>query len=333
MINSNLKNILLFVFIFISFNVLSQKPVNPNASPEARQLLNYLYEINGKETLTGMHNVLGRMSVNTDSVYQITGKYPAIWGGDFGFADSTHDIDNIKYRPLLVEEIKKQHERGSIIVLTYHQANPLIGEPCQFEGGIISKMTDEQWEELLKPGTELHGKWLKQMDLLASHLKQLETLKIPVIFRPYHEMNGSWFWWGGRKGQDGFIALWNQLFTYYTKHHQLTNLLWAWNPDKPWEGVEDFFPGYETVDLLGCDIYPMKDKEEVYPQEWYDRMYKLADGRPLALTEHSKLPSKTELVNQPWVWFMSWGEMLFNSNSVHEIRAAYEQCISAGEQK
>ena len=144
-----------------------RRPINSHATPEARQLLKYLYHIQGKKTLSGMHNVLGRMSVNTDRVQQLTGKYPAIWGGDFGFADSTHDIDNIRYRPLLVPEIKRQHARGAIIVLCYHQANPAIGEPCDFKGGIISQLTDAQWQELLTPGTPLYQKWAAQMDLLA----------------------------------------------------------------------------------------------------------------------------------------------------------------------
>lgn len=106
-----------------------------------------------------MHNVLGRMSGPSDRVQRLTVHYPAIWSGDFGFAESTHDIDNIKYRPLLVPEFKRQHARGVIIVLSYHQANPAIGEPCPFEGGIISKLTDAQWQELLTPGTVLYQKW------------------------------------------------------------------------------------------------------------------------------------------------------------------------------
>lgn len=299
------------------------KMANPDASPEARQLLTFLYSISGKKTLSGMHNVIGRMSVNTDKVYEITGQLPAIWGGDFGFADSTHDIDNIKYRPLLVPEIKKQYNRGAIIVLSYHQANPAIGEPSPFEGGIISKLTDDQWKELLTPGTPLYEKWRAQMDLLAGHLTQLKDAHIPIIFRPYHEMNGNWFWWGGRKGDDGYIALWKQLFNYYTQHHHLNNIIWAWTPDKPWAGVEAFYPGDEFVDVLGCDIYPMKDKQEVYPQEWYDRMKKLAGDKPLALTENSVLPDPKLLKKQPWVWFMSWGEMLFQNNTEAEIKRFY----------
>ena len=299
------------------------EPINPQASSEARKLLKYLYQIQGYKTLSGMHNVLGRMSVSTDRVRALTGEYPAIWGGDFGFADSTHDIDNIKYRPLLVAEIKKQHQRGAIIVLSYHQANPAIGEPCPFEGGIISKLTDDQWRELLTPGAPLHQKWQAQMDLLASYLLQLQAAHIPVIFRPYHEMNGSWFWWGGRPGPTGAVALWNQLYAYYTEHYHLNNLLWAWTPDKPTPGVEAFFPGTAKVDLLGCDIYPRKDSAVVYPQRWFATMQRLAAGKPLGLSEQSALPTPELLRQQPFVWFMSWGEMLFNANSPAEINRVY----------
>lgn len=305
------------------------RPIDPNATPEARQLLSYLYRIQGKKTLSGMHNVLGRMSGTTDRVRRLTGRYPAIWGGDFGFADSTHDIDNIKYRPLLVPEIKRQHQRGAIIVLSYHQANPAIGEPCAFEGGIISELTDAQWRELLTPGTGLHGKWLAQMDLLAGHLRQLQAARIPVIFRPYHEMNGSWFWWGGRPGAAGYLALWQQLYTYYTGHHGLHNLLWAWTPDKPNPGVEAYFPGLDKVDLLGCDIYPAKGSPRdsaaaAYPQRWYETMRRLAAGKPLGLSEHSALVPPALLEKQPYVWFMSWGEMLFNANTEADIKRTYQ---------
>ena len=299
------------------------RPINPKATPEARRLLKYLYRIQGKKTLSGMHNVLGRMSTCTDQVQQLTGKYPAIWGGDFGFADSTHDIDNIKYRPLLVPEIIRQHQRGAIIVLSYHQANPAIGEPCAFEGGIISKLSDVQWQELLTPGRPLYQQWAAQMDLLAGCLTQLQAARVPVIFRPYHEMNGNWFWWGGRPGAGGYRALWQQLYTYYTAHHHLNNLLWAWTPDKPAAGVEAYFPGSDQVDLLGTDIYPRQDSA-TYPQRWYDTLHRLAAGKPLGLSEHSQLVPTELLEQQPYVWFMSWGGMLFNANTPAEIWRNYD---------
>jgi mannan endo-1,4-beta-mannosidase len=320
-----MRLVLKYIFCFgllasIAFTVRAQQvlSVNKNASKEAKDLLNYLYQIKGKKTLYGMHNIIGGMSEMTDSIYTTTGKYPAIWGGDFGFADSTHDIDNIKYRPLLVPEIKKQYAKGAIIVMSYHQANPFLGEPTPFKGGIISKLTDEQWKELITPGTPLYQKWAAQMDLIAVYFKELQDAHIPVIFRPYHEMNGNWFWWGHRKGDDGFKALWHQLYDYYTNHHHLNNILWAWTPDKPTEDVGDYYPNDDSVDILGCDIYPNK-MSATYPKKWYDKMLALADGKPIALTENSVLPTEKELKKQPWVWMMSWGRMVFNNNTSQEI--------------
>ena len=176
-------------------DIVKIKPANPDESSEAVQLLKFLYSISGKKTLSGIHNYLRKMSESTDSAFAETGKYPAIWGGDFGFADSTHDTDNIKYRASLVDEIKKQYARGEIIIMTYHEANPVMGEPCPFRGGVESKLSDQQWKDLITPGTALYNAWQKQMDLFASYLLQLRDAHIPILFRPYHEMNGNWFWW------------------------------------------------------------------------------------------------------------------------------------------
>jgi mannan endo-1,4-beta-mannosidase len=304
-------------------DTLLMEPVNPEESVEARNLLKFLYSISGKKTLTGMHNYLGKMSESTDKAFEITGKYPAIWGGDFGFADSSHDIDNINYRSLLVNEIKKQYARGSIIVMTYHEANPAIGEPCPFEGGVQSKLTDAQWKDLITPGTVLNLAWHKQMDLFATYLVQLRDAHIPVLLRPYHEMNGNWFWWGNKPGDSGYVALWKQLFNCYTIEKKLNNIIWVWTPDRPWPGVEKFYPGKEYVDILGTDIYPLKDTNVVFRQEWYDRMKKLADGKPLALSENSINPTEDMLKTQSWLWFMSWTSWGLETNSVEDIRKLY----------
>lgn len=298
--------------------------VNPNASREAKELLRYFYDIKGEAILAGQHHVIGKMSEVNDRLYALTGKLPVLWGSDFGFADSTHDIDNIAYRPLLVPEIQRQHAGGAIITLTYHQANPVAGEPCQFKGGVISELSDEQWEELTTEGTPLYEDWRKQMDLLADHLKKLEDLKIPVLFRPYHEMNGSWFWWGGRPGEEGFISLWKQLFHYYTDVHGLNNLIWVWSPDNPKHGFKPYYPGDDYVDMVACDIYPKKDTNVVYTDEIYQQLSELAGTKPMGIGECSILPDSATLEQQPgWCWFLAWGGMVFR-NENQEILELYQ---------
>ncbi len=310
--------------------------VNPNATPEAKRLLEFIYEIQGKHVITGQHNYLGKMSVFTDSIYEITGKYPGIWGGDYGFADSTHDIDNIKYRPLLVPEIVKQHERGSIITLTYHQADPFVGEPCQFVGGVQTKLTPEQWTEIITDGTPANTTWKEYVDRLAEELKQLQEKKIPVLFRPYHEMNGSWFWWGKKEGQNGFAAMWKMLYNRYTNHHQLNNLVWVWSPDKPWHGLKEYYPGDEFVDIVSLDIYPEKDTNVVFRQEWYEEIKEIAGKRPFAIGECSTMPTLKEYETQSgYTWFMLWSDLGYKNNTQEQLIEIFnsEKCLTADEVK
>jgi mannan endo-1,4-beta-mannosidase len=299
----------------------SQLPVNPNATQEAKDLLAFLYSTYGKTTLTGQHDQMYHMSIGSDKIERMTGRHPLVWGCEWGFSDERHDVDNIKYRPKLMDEVRRHHQAGRIIVMTYHQASPTVGEPCGFESGVQAKLTEREWDDILTPGTNLHAIWEAHVDRLAEAFKKLQDEQIPFIFRPYHEMNGDWFWWGG--DSERFKKLWAITYDRFTNTHRLNNLLWAWNPDKPWEGVDEFFPGHETVDLFGTDIYPAKDREETYPQEWYDRMKALAGDKPLALSEMSELPTPESLEKQPWAWFMSWDGLVFQANSDEKIKLIF----------
>ncbi|MDA3893107.1 MAG: glycosyl hydrolase [Salinivirgaceae bacterium] len=310
--------------------------VNSSATPEAKRLLEFIYEIQGKYVITGQHNYLGKMSVYTDSIFEITGKYPGIWGGDYGFADSTHDIDNIKYRPLMVPEIVKQHERGSIITLTYHQADPFVGEPCQFVGGVQSKLSPEQWTEIITDGTEANTTWKEYVDRLAEELKELQALNIPVLFRPYHEMNGKWFWWGGKEGENGFAAMWKMLYHRYTDHHKLNNLIWVWSPDKPWHGLKEYYPGDDFVDIVSLDIYPEQDTNVVFRQEWYEEIKVIAGKRPFAVGECSTMPTLKEYELQSgYAWFMLWSDLGYKFNTEDQLIEVFnsEKCLTADEVK
>jgi mannan endo-1,4-beta-mannosidase len=306
----------------MSLIVRPQPPVTPGTTPEATRLLEYLYEKYGKFTLSGQHNQLHRMSDSSEAVQQVTGKYPAVWGGEWGFSDERHNVDNIAFRPALMEEIYAQHAAGRIVVITYHQANPRVGEPCDFEEGVLGNLTDAEWNDLFTEGTRFRQTWETHVDRLAKALLTLQAKNIPIIFRPYHEMNGGWFWWGG--DAERFKQLWTLIYDRYVNHHGLRNLLWAWNPDKPHPGVEDFFPGHETVDLLGTDIYPNADRADTYPQEWYDRMIALTNGKPLALSENSVVPSPADLDRQPWSYWMGWDNLTQTANTNDMLIAAFE---------
>jgi len=298
-------------------------PVNPHATPEARALLRYLYSMSGKYTLTGQHNYPNVGSTWTDRALDLTGKYPAIFGEDFGFQTGA-DKDSVLGRPAMVEEAIRQYRNGAIVALTWHAVRPTEDEPVTFRDSVQGHLTDFEWHELLTPGSDLYKRWCAQVDVIAGYLKQLQAARVPVLWRPYHEVNGGWFWWGGRKGPDGSAALYRQLFDRLVNHHHLNNLVWVWNANAPGAGgngpgpYTDYFPGLKYADVLSVDIYGE------FQQGYYDDLLTLAEGKPIALGEVGAVPPPAVLAKQPkYAWFMCWSEIVDTGNDLEALRATY----------
>jgi mannan endo-1,4-beta-mannosidase len=97
------------------------RPVTPNASPEAVELLNFIYRISGKETLSGQHNFPSDKDKNTLDAARAWGKTPAIFGKDWGFARAG-DKDSAFVRNDIVEQLKEQYQKGSLVVMCWHEA-------------------------------------------------------------------------------------------------------------------------------------------------------------------------------------------------------------------
>jgi len=301
----------------------ANKPVNPNASPEAKALLKYLYKSSGKKILSGQHNAPLNGSNRLAGLHKQTGEYPAIFGQDFGFSEPG-SWDGINFRQNIVNEAIRRHEQGFINTIMWHAVVPTQDEPGEFKESIQASLTDEQWLELTTSGTPLNERWKSQVDVVAWHLKQLRDAGVPVLWRPYHEMNGFWFWWGSRQGAEGYEKLWRMLYDRLVNFHQLNNLLWVWNANEVKERVPDyklFYPGHDVVDILATDVYTKR-----YDEDNYEQLMALAEGRPIALGEVGGLPTIEALENQPeWVWFMSWRDPdNFFWNDGDSLRALFQ---------
>lgn len=295
-------------------------PVNPHATPEARALLGYIDSISGHSTLSGQHNYPNAGSRWSDRAYDLTGKYPALFGEDFGFSGGD-DKDSVEVRPATVAEVKRQYERGAVITLTWHAVRPTDDEPVTFHDSVQGHLTDFEWHELLTPGTDLNKRWCAQADVIAGYLEQLQAAHVPVLFRAYHEMNGNWFWWGGRPGQDGSAALYRQIYDRFVNVHHLNNLVWVWNVNAPSGNagsIADYYPGPQYVDLLTIDIYGE------FKPEYYTNMLALAAGKPIALGEVGAAPTAEILASQPrWTYFMVWSDLVDALNTPASLNAIY----------
>ena len=354
--------VLCVIAFFSSCAKESGRSVNPDASPEARKLLNFLYEIQGEYILSGQHNFISTGSKYTDLIKEKTGKYPVVWGSDFSFCyegdepirfqhcgplnlADPGDIASFEVLPSLdveftgltphearqglVDTIIARHGEGFIITLMWHACPPGFGDCC--DGDKIWAMEDrptpQQWDELTTEGTVLNNAWKVQADTVAFYLKRLRDAGVPVLWRPYHEMNGVWFWWCNHKGENGFKKLWIMMYDYYVNHHQLNNLIWVWNPNAPRDvpgdeahAYEEFWPGLEYVDVLAADLY-----REDWKQSHYDDLVQLAGGKPIAIGEVTPPPNIDVLrLQTDWTWFMHWGNLVLWGNGVDRFNALFE---------
>jgi mannan endo-1,4-beta-mannosidase len=265
--------------------------------------------VSGKGILTGQHNFPNERTLDTDRIFDVTGKYPAIWGSDFGFTDG-EDKDAITHRDLMIAEARKQAAAGSIVYLCWHMLRPTEDEPgkpgSSWSGSVQARLSDDQWQELIASDSPLHQRWEKYIDTAAAYLKQLQEAHIAVLWRPMHENNGTFFWWGGHPGPYGTAMLYREVYNRMVNVHHLNNLVWVWNQNGPAPGGEfyNFFPGKNYCDVVSYDNYRTLD------DRYYYEIQTIADGKPIALGEVGAIPSPEILKSQPkWTFFMTWAGM------------------------
>ena len=195
--------------------------------------------------------------LDRSDVKDVTGYYPLVMGFDLG--DIEHGADkNLDGVPFgLIRKAALQHiERGGIVTLSWHPDNILTG-------GDAWDVSSDQVVKSVLPGGEKHTEFMEWLRRGADFVESLGD--VAVIFRPWHENTGSWFWWGAKLcTTQEFIELFRMTWVYFVKDRGLTNLVWCYSPDG-WasdiEGYMERYPGDEFVDLLGLDTYAYTEYE------------------------------------------------------------------------
>lgn len=166
--------------------------------------LNYLKQISGQYTIAGQHNKepANQPSFYTGKAHDITGQYPGLWGGDFFFGGS--DVAN---RQAVIDQAKLEWSHGAVVTMTWHMCPPTQGSSCDWSSGVMSKLSDAQWSELMTNGSNLNNRYKARLDEIVPYLQQLQNAGVQLLFRPLHELNDSWAWWGGRPGLGGSAYL------------------------------------------------------------------------------------------------------------------------------
>jgi mannan endo-1,4-beta-mannosidase len=287
------------------------------ATPK-QTVLNYLRGITGNSIVSGQHNKEPASAPGqyTQQVKDVTGQYPGLWGGDLMF--NATDVAN---RQRVIDQAKTEWANGSLVTLTWHVCPPTGGSSCAFEGGVKSNISNAQFSQIITSGSALNNAWKRRLDEVVPYLQQLKNAGVPVLFRPLHEMNESWNWWGNRPGANGSARLYQITRDYLAGTKGLDNLIWVWNvQDNPAGGWSTYYPGSQYVDVVSLDVWYKNHPSSAD----YQQMQSIAGTKPIALAEMGKVPNSTLLDSQTkWAWFMMWSEQLRGNNTNAEIQAAY----------
>ncbi len=285
--------------VLLAFALLSvaataaQPPADPALNPKGRAILAWFQALQASPDLklvsgqfAGWSGSSAKMEVLA-KIERATGQWPAMIGLDYCGWDA--GAAAIHTGP--ANELAKEYWRdGGLVTISWHAPNPANPKG----GGLNDKGVN--LADLLAPG-ETHDRWMKSLDKIAAGLQELQEAGVVVIWRPFHEMNGGWFWWGAQvpHGPDGrpdptaappdpanLIAAWRHMFNYFTHEKNLHNLIWSYGPNHGQPLTAGYYAGDAFVDLVGLDAYT----DLIDPAHIKGFEPVIALGKPAGLTEY-----------------------------------------------
>lgn len=232
-----------------------------NRTKKASKLLTNLHKNNSKGIMLGHQDDLaygigwkykGNKEYSSD-VYKATGQFPAVVGWDIGKIGNPLNIDSVPFNHMK-ELILKSYKKGIINTISWH--------PFLLNDSITSWDTHTNVVSTLLPGGKNHKELLFKLDKVAdfiTSLKRNKTKQIPIIFRPWHEMNGNWFWWGENYcTEEDYKQLFVFTIEYLKNIKKVENMIVAYSPDRKFYSEKEYlkwYPGDAYVDILGVDNY------------------------------------------------------------------------------
>ena len=220
---------------------------DPDASAGARRVLGYirhLAEGRDRRVLSGQFLDFEPNATLAlpEAIHRASGKWPAFVGVDYmDFRDQ-----RIEYE--VADRVAAEYWRqGGLVEVNVHMTNPANPKG----GGLRDRGV--RLGDLLAPGTAANAAWMRELDTIAAGLGRLQDSGVVVLWRPFHEMNGGWFWWGAKPPKD-FVALWRHMFAYFTEEKHLHNLIWIHSPNMG-RSAASYYPGDGFADMVGLDAY------------------------------------------------------------------------------
>ncbi|MFV1883248.1 MAG: glycoside hydrolase family 26 protein [Balneola sp.] len=302
--------------------------IDVNATAETKALYANLHALSSSKVLFGhqddtAYGYTWWAEPGRSDVKEISGSYPAVYGWDIGNLELGNEtnLDGVSFENMR-NWILEAYVRGGINTISWHMNNPVSGGNSWDASGAINEIL---------PGGNVHEKYKNWLDVFAeftSTLTDENGVIIPIIFRPFHEHNGSFFWWGkGHLTEQEYIQLWKFTVKYLRDEKQVHNLLWAFSPHRGRSEIADFknefmygFPGADYVDIIGLDNYwdvghPANMKNNIEQKQDLVDALSIAVGVADSLNKLAAL-TETGVENIPDSLF--WTERILSSFTANE---------------
>lgn len=284
--------------------------VNPNATKEAKALMSYLVDVYGKHIISGQQEICGSHNYEASEaeftyIKEKTGKMPALRGFDF----MNYRGNGLAWDDYCAERVIEWYrEKNGIPTVCWHWFSPGdIGKSA--DNSFYTKSTTFSISKALTPGTEENTALLNDIEFMAGKFKQLQDAGVPVLFRPLHEAEGTWFWWGA-EGPEPCVKLYRLLYDKFTNEYKLNNIIWVWT-SYAYDTSPQWYPGDDVVDIIGYDKYNAMDGKpngSAISSTFYS-LVKLTNGKKLVtMSENDSIPQVSNLTNElaGWLYFCPW---------------------------
>lgn len=305
-----------------SLNV-SKTLVNANSTAATKCLMGYLVDGYGSRVIAGQVGATDTIWLNTT-----TGHYPALRGFDM----MDYSPSRVAYGvadPMEVENAIAWYQSGGIVQFQWHWNAPTAllnttAEPW-WSGFYSAATTFDLGAALANTASPEYADILRDIDAIAVQLKRLQTAGVPILWRPLHESQGAWFWWGA-KGSGPCKQLYALLYDRLTNYHGLNNLIWVWTTQDNAEAA-NWYPGDSMVDIVGADIYLTGLNYSPSTGMFYNIVNLFGGRKMVAMTENGTLPDPAQMQAQQarWAYFMTWTGFENNTaqNAVTQVQNVF----------
>jgi mannan endo-1,4-beta-mannosidase len=323
----NLTAVLLFLLFHCEKKCFSQNLIDKNATKETKALFSNLSKLSKNHILFGHQHATEYghgwfAEEDRSDVKSVTGSHPAVIGVDFSGLSGSPDSIIERTERGLRKTIADTYDRGGVTTVSWHFLNPVSGGGFYWVDSISKPAV-----KYIIPGGSDHEKYKRILKTIADFVKSVKgkngTLA-PMIFRPYHEFDGDWFWWGRSHCTiQEFKSLWRFTISYLRDSLAVHNFIYAFSPDNKFTSEEEYterYPGNEWVDMLGVDNYGDFGRDGKYNLEAGIRKLKIVSDYAI---KNKKLAAFTEtglesIPNPAW-----WTGVLLKALQAEKVNLCY----------